>query len=88
MIAGVGTAVTSVNILTSAAGVGVADLEGEFLATDGGVFFATDSGQFILTNVELKTIQTGTSLDFLTSAGDTMIEYYADGETTSAPDPE
>lgn len=88
MIAGLGTALSSINILTSAAGVGVADLEGEFLVTDGGVFFATDTSQFMLTNVVLKTIQTGTSLDFLTSDGDTMISYFADGETTSAPDPE
>ena len=88
MIAGLGTAITSINILTSAAGAGVADAEGEFLATDGGVFFTTSSGEFLLTNVELKKIQTGTSLDFLTSQGDTINEYIADGNTTSAPDPE
>lgn len=88
MIVGLGTAITSINILTSAAGGGVADAEGEFLATNGGAFFATSSGEFLLTNVELKKIQTGTSLDFLTSQGDTINEYIADGNTTSAPDPE
>lgn len=75
-------------VLTSAAGSGVVSAEGEFLATDGGVFFTTSSGEFVLTNVELKKIQTGTSLDFLTSQGDTINEYVADGITTSAPDPE
>lgn len=88
MILGLGTGITSIVILTSSAGAGVSDNLGEFLATDGGVFFATDSGQFILTNVQLKTLQTGTSLDLLTSSGDTMISYYADGNTTSATDPE
>ena len=88
MITGLGLGAVSVTILTSAVGASVADAEGEFLATDGGVFFATSDGEFLLTNVELKKIQTGTSLDFLTSDGDTINEYIADGETTSAPDPE
>ena len=88
MIVGFGTAVASISILTSAAGVSVADAEGEFLVTDTGAFFDTDTDQFLLTNVELQTIQTGTSLDFATDTGDTIIDYIIDGETTSAPDPE
>lgn len=88
MIAGVATAVTAVNILTSAGGAGVADAEGEFLIDENGTFFVTDLGEFMLTNVELKPIQTDTSLNFLTDTGDTLIDYTVDGETTSAPDPE
>ena len=88
MIVGFGTAVASISILTSATGVGVADAEGEFLVTDTGAFFDTDTDQFMLTNVEIQTIQTGTSLDFATDTGDTIIDYIIDGETTSAPDPE
>lgn len=88
MIVGFGTVVASISILTSAAGVSVADAEGEFLVTDTGTFFDTDNDQFLLTNVEIQTIQTGTSLDFLTDTGDTIIDYVVEGETTSAPDPE
>lgn len=88
MIVGFGTAVTSISILTSAAGASVADAEGEFLVTDTGAFFDTDTDQFLLTNVEIQTIQTGTSLNFLTDTGDTLVDYIVDGETTSAPDPE
>lgn len=88
MIVGLGGSIASICVFSAGAITGVSDAEGEFLATDGGVFFATSSGEFMLTNVELKKIQTGTSLDFLTSAGDTINEYIADGDTTSAPDPE
>ena len=88
MIVGFGTAVASISILTSAAGASVADAEGEFLVTDTGTFFDTDTDQFLLTNVEIQTIQTGTSLNFLTDTGDTLVDYIVDGETTSAPDPE
>jgi len=88
MIVGFGISVASISILTSSAGVSVADAEGEFLVTDTGIFFDTDTDQFLLTNVEIQTIQTGTSLDFATDTGDSIIDYVVEGETTSAPDPE
>jgi hypothetical protein len=88
MIVGFGTAVASISILTSAAGGGVADAQGEFLVTDTGAFFSTDTEKFLLTNVEILSIQTDTSLGFATETGDTLIGYIIDGETTSAPDPE
>lgn len=88
MITGFGASIASVCVFASGAITGVADAEGQFLTTDNGSFFATSTGQFLLTNVEIKTLQTGTSLDFATSSGDTLISFRADGEATSAPDPE
>lgn len=88
MIVGLGGSIASICIFSSGAITGVADAAGEFLATDDGTFFSTDNSEFVLTNVELETLQTGTSLDFLTDTGDTMLNYIVDGETTSAPDPE
>ena len=87
MIVGVGGSIASICIFSSGAIQGVADAIGEFLAADDGCYFLTDTGEYILTNSELKSLQTGTSLDFLTDTGDTIISYKIEGETTSAPDP-
>lgn len=88
MITGFGLGSVTVCVISGAGITGVADSIGEFLAADDGCYFLTDTGQYMLTNSELKTLQTGTSLDFLTDTGDTMISYKIEGETTSAPDPE
>jgi hypothetical protein len=87
MITGFGLG-SAVCVISAGGIAGVTDAFGEFLAADDGCYFLTDTGQYILTNSELKTLQTGTSLDFLTDTGDTMISYKIEGETTSAPDPE
>jgi len=88
MIVGFGAATASVCTLSGGAISPVTDLAGEFLALDTGAFIFTGTSKYVLTNTELQTLQTGTSLNFLTDTSDTLVNYVIDGETTSAPDPE
>jgi len=88
MIVGLGGSIASICIFSSGAITGIADAEGEFIVLDTGAYIDTDTDQFLLTNVEIQTLQTGTSLDFATDTGDTIIDYTVEGNTTSAPDPE
>lgn len=88
MIVGLGTGSVFANVVSATLVLSPALTDGEFLATDTGLFFTTHTGQYMLTNVEIRTIQTSTSLDLATHTGDTMTSYRLDGNVASASDPE
>ena len=88
MICGAATATASIIVLASGAITGTTDYEGEFLVDDAGTFLVDDSGNYLITNTEIKPIVTEAGDNLVDDEGNLIIEYYADGETTSAPDPE